>query len=596
LYTQCPQCGSVFRVTAATLRIAGGLVRCGVCNHGFDALAALTDDETAPPSGALTEDEQSTAPAPDDTITVEELGAGEVIELGAANDDLLADEVPGSAADDAPPAAEDEPGVIDVIDSSVAGVETITLSSDDEAAAETPPEAPAVVSFDAPDSDAAVEPGKPACEESAAEETAPAADVVTTIAPAADAQPAEVQGDLSQMQEARDSGAAEPHPEALEFTGSEEDLARVFVAAREPPLPARSWVPPAATAADLASRPDAAGDVSRLVAAVEALESAEEQDLTGTPAPDFTDAITGVRPDAEQPQEMEAAAVPAAAELPGPETGTGRYSDLDATDEYPILVLDETDAPDAETARRFALEPAEAETAAEPAPETAAAADTAPPEADAGNVMPAILIPEGLRRTMQTRGSPEADEFATPAFALDTPGWWERSRVWVAVSMLAVLALFVQAVHYNRETLARHPVAGPWLLGTYDLLDLEAPVPSDLAAIELRQWGASSDPRRPGRLRLRASLLNRASFAQPYPVLRVTLHDRFGNAVGSRDIGARDYLPGAAPDHRLLPAGQRIDAEIGLVDPGNDAVGYEIDLCREDRDGVRCRGAAAPAQ
>jgi hypothetical protein len=105
-----------------------------------------------------------------------------------------------------------------------------------------------------------------------------------------------------------------------------------------------------------------------------------------------------------------------------------------------------------------------------------------------------------------------------------------------------------------------------------------------------------SDPRRPGRLRLRASLLNRASFAQPYPVLRVTLHDRFGNAVGSRDIGARDYLPGAAPDHRLLPAGQRIDAEIGLVDPGNDAVGYEIDLCREDRDGVRCRGAAAPAQ
>ncbi len=79
-------------------------------------------------------------------------------------------------------------------------------------------------------------------------------------------------------------------------------------------------------------------------------------------------------------------------------------------------------------------------------------------------------------------------------------------------------------------------------------------------------------------------------------MLRVTLHDRFGNAVGSRDIGARDYLPGAAPDHRLLPAGQRIDAEIGLVDPGNDAVGYEIDLCREDRDGVRCRGAAAPAQ
>ena len=111
----------------------------------------------------------------------------------------------------------------------------------------------------------------------------------------------------------------------------------------------------------------------------------------------------------------------------------------------------------------------------------------------------------------------------------------------------------------------------------------------------MRQWGAATNALAPGRLRLRASLLNRAPFSQPYPVLRVTLHDRFGNLLGSRDVGARDYLPGGAPDHRLLIAGQRLDAEIVIVDPGTDAVGYEIELCREDRDGVRCLGNSTPA-
>ena len=32
VYTQCPECGTVFRVTAAVLRAAQAQVRCGVCD------------------------------------------------------------------------------------------------------------------------------------------------------------------------------------------------------------------------------------------------------------------------------------------------------------------------------------------------------------------------------------------------------------------------------------------------------------------------------------------------------------------------------------------------------------------------------------
>lgn len=44
MYTECPQCHSVFRVRAEHLRAAGGRVRCGTCATEFDAVAGLRDE------------------------------------------------------------------------------------------------------------------------------------------------------------------------------------------------------------------------------------------------------------------------------------------------------------------------------------------------------------------------------------------------------------------------------------------------------------------------------------------------------------------------------------------------------------------------
>ena len=44
MYTQCPECDTIFRVNAALLRAAQGQVRCGVCDATFDAIRFLTDE------------------------------------------------------------------------------------------------------------------------------------------------------------------------------------------------------------------------------------------------------------------------------------------------------------------------------------------------------------------------------------------------------------------------------------------------------------------------------------------------------------------------------------------------------------------------
>ena len=53
MYTQCPQCNTVFRIHTHQLSQARGQVRCGICSHCFNALESLTehlDRFSVPPS------------------------------------------------------------------------------------------------------------------------------------------------------------------------------------------------------------------------------------------------------------------------------------------------------------------------------------------------------------------------------------------------------------------------------------------------------------------------------------------------------------------------------------------------------------------
>ncbi len=51
MFTTCKECGTVFRVSPAELRVAEGQVRCGHCSATFNALATLTDEP--PPTTIL---------------------------------------------------------------------------------------------------------------------------------------------------------------------------------------------------------------------------------------------------------------------------------------------------------------------------------------------------------------------------------------------------------------------------------------------------------------------------------------------------------------------------------------------------------------
>ena len=192
----------------------------------------------------------------------------------------------------------------------------------------------------------------------------------------------------------------------------------------------------------------------------------------------------------------------------------------------------------------------------------------------------------------------DAEMQAEGAIDTFTPARAPRSRAmyWVAGAALLSLALVAQAIHHNRHELATQALLNRPLTRFYKAIGVTL-VPSwDLRSYDVRQLGASTESG-PGTLTVRASLKNNAGQPLPLPLLRITMQDRYGNRIATRDVTPSGYVPGAVPAEAHLGVGQRIDAEMTFKDPGQNAVGFEIDACLPTATGrIACANDAAVAR
>ncbi len=132
------------------------------------------------------------------------------------------------------------------------------------------------------------------------------------------------------------------------------------------------------------------------------------------------------------------------------------------------------------------------------------------------------------------------------AVRLGAAGIWLESFIpWLAAAIAAGVLLIAQVVHQNREWLAAHAPLGGSLRALYSKMGTPVAPPANLSAYQLRQWGVTGDPAGDGTLRVRASILNTAAQLEPYPLLRVTLANRFGGSIGTPRLRAF-RIPGQA--------------------------------------------------
>ena len=169
-------------------------------------------------------------------------------------------------------------------------------------------------------------------------------------------------------------------------------------------------------------------------------------------------------------------------------------------------------------------------------------------------------------------------------------GW-----AWTLGSVALLLFLAGQALHHWREPLRHHPTLGPAVVSLYAALGRPFAPQLHLDAYTVTQGrvDAANDI---GALRVSAVITNRTNTAQPQPLLQVTLEDRYGAPIGRRAFHPAEYSD--APPMPLPPRSE-LAAVVEVADPGNEAVGFKLDLCLEAAGRLHCasdpaNGSAAP--
>jgi predicted Zn finger-like uncharacterized protein len=312
---------------------------------------------------------------------------------------------------------------------------------------------------------------------------------------------------------------------------------------------------------------------------IETDEGKPAEDAGSTHEEDSTDEFEVLRdvPDSAYPEDDEVLAAASAGIVAG-----------DAEAAAAAEKIEEQPAPDA-------AEKAEAQQAHAVAEEAEAQPAYAEATADTSEAGPAIsatldelLDVEPLPAA--TRGDALAAEPSlAEALAPERARLSGSSVAWSIGCLVIALALLAQITHQFRQDLVRHPQIGPLLRDIYARIGVPLSPNWDLSAFELRQWGNNGSPDPNGQLTVRASLTNRASFAQPHPILRLELDDRFGDSIAVRDFEPAEYLKNPSEASRLLGPGAGTEAELVIVEPGQDAVGYQLDVClRESAAILRC--------
>ncbi|MEO8332153.1 MAG: zinc-ribbon and DUF3426 domain-containing protein [Gallionella sp.] len=137
-----------------------------------------------------------------------------------------------------------------------------------------------------------------------------------------------------------------------------------------------------------------------------------------------------------------------------------------------------------------------------------------------------------------------------------------RSRLWTIAALPLLLLLLAQTAYLFRIELAAHlPDLKPTLVHFCQIMKCSVPLPQKAGMMSIESSELKDDPAHGNRIMLIAQLRNRASYAQAFPDLELTLTDSQDKALARRVFRPEDYLP--APQN--ITAGLSANQELGIM-------------------------------
>ena len=174
-------------------------------------------------------------------------------------------------------------------------------------------------------------------------------------------------------------------------------------------------------------------------------------------------------------------------------------------------------------------------------------------------------------------------------------------RLAAGVAALAVL-LVLQGVHFSRAALATVPGVGDVVASVYDSIGL--PITPNWDATgwrfeatdhSIEQSNSAGEAADSGGADGRALLTiysrigNQSGQALPYPLISVSLTDRFEETMGNKVLEPAEYLAQRVDTGALVAPGDTFNAVISIDSPTAEATGFRLSICyRQSGSRLRC--------
>ena len=148
----------------------------------------------------------------------------------------------------------------------------------------------------------------------------------------------------------------------------------------------------------------------------------------------------------------------------------------------------------------------------------------------------------------------------------------------VVVALLLLLVLAAQVVHQERQSLAKIPAVNNLIGPLYRALGKPLAPAWDVTGWSFEATTGNADGG-DQQLSIYSRIANRSDEALPYPLIGISLTDRFEEIIGNRMLEPRDYLANSLNPRKMVAPGEAFDAFITIASPHTMASGYKLDVC-----------------
>ena len=158
------------------------------------------------------------------------------------------------------------------------------------------------------------------------------------------------------------------------------------------------------------------------------------------------------------------------------------------------------------------------------------------------------------------------------------------------VAGIAALALLLgaQFVHQSRESLAVYPAFNGSVGSIYRMLGKPVTPAWNITGWRFEATKGSTDESDEV-LTIYSRIGNKSGEALPYPLINVSLTDRFEDIIGSKVLEPGDYLAESLDTRKPVPPGETFSAVISIEAPDANATGFKLNVCYRQPGGrLRC--------